>query len=581
MKSRDRELGGDREITRRDFLDGASVAIGGAMLSSSAAHGAASAEVAQVTQGGIRACVDTISEEKQTAIDWIEDNEKMLSDFDKRIWRYAETALREYKSARAYVELLRSQGFNVEEGTGGMPTAFLATYGGGKPVLASFAEYDAVPGSNQAALPYEKLRDERLHPYAPGHTDPHSALGVTALAGVLGVKAAMEKHGLRGTIKFFGEPGEKICVSKPYHAAKGYYDGIDASILFHPRSVNRVLWETQWGSYWNVAFTFEADEPEKWFSPAGRVGGPSVPMWYRPNPGALDAVTMMYTMTKYTKEAIHPRTAGWTITEYISIGGQSTTAPPLISEITYAFRSPTLEMQEKTHEFLRRNAKAVAEATGCRVTERIVTKTRVGLFNQTMAELVHRNLRLIGPAVYGDQAREFGRQIQRNLGLEPMEDPFTDNCQRLMTLEEGEEMQRRALPGWVENYGSDDHVEYTWHAPSVRLEVAKAVLRPAEGFRYPRWARLAMTGEPSTIDPMILAGGKTMATSFVELLSEPGLLKGAWEEFNDRTGGGIGGSKWVAPLLPPDLDPPIDMRWPEYIKTERGEEWWIPTPRKE
>jgi aminobenzoyl-glutamate utilization protein B len=520
----------------------------------------------------LRSGMDAVSREKQTAIDWIEENRNTLSDFHQRIWQYAEPALREYKSARAYVELLRGEGFGVEEGTGSMPTAFLATYGEGRPVLASFAEYDAVPENNQAAVPYKKLRDESLHTYAAGHTDPHSALGVTALAGVLGAKAAMEEHGLGGTLKFFGEPAEKICISKPYHAAKGYYDGLDACILYHPGSVNRVVWETQCGAYWNVAFTFEASEPERWSSPAGRVG------WYRANPGALDAVCLMYTTTKYTKEAIHPRTAGWTITEYITIGGQSTTAPPLISQIDYAFRSPTLEMQEKIHGFLRRNARTAAEACGCGVTERVVTKTRVGLFNRAMAELVDRNLRMIGPTIYSEEAREFGREIQRNLGLEPMADPFTEDCQRLLTPEEGEEMLRRALPGWVEHYSSDDYVEYTWHAPSARLYTAKAVLRPVEGFQYPNWARLAMTGEWSTIDPMIFVGGKTLAASFVELLTESGLLERAREEFEERTGGGIGGSKWVAPLLPLDLDPPIDMRWPEYVRTERGEEWWIPTP---
>ena len=516
----------------------------------------------------------TVSEEKQTALDWIEANWGILSDFHQEIWHYAEPALREYKSAKAYIKLLREEGFTVEEGSGGMPTAFLAKYGEGRPVLASFAEYDAVPSNNQAATPYKKLRDGNLHPYAAGHTDPHSSLGVTALAGTLGAKAAMQEHGLEGTLKFFGEPAEKICISKPYHAARGYYDGLDACILYHPGNVNRVVWETHCGSYWNVAYTFEAQEPENWSSPAGRVG------WYRANPGALDAVCMMYTMTKYTKEAMHPRTAGWTLTEYISIAGQSNTAPPMISQITYAFRAPTLEMQEKTHEFLRRNAEATAQACGCKVIERIVTKTRVGLFNRKMAELVDRNLRLVGPTVYGEEAKGFGREIQRNLGLEPMEDPFTEDCQRLLTPQEGEEILRRHLPDWMEHYSSDDYVEYMWHAPTARLYTAKATLRAVKDFRYPGWPRLAMTGERSTIESSILEGGKTLAISFVELLTEPGLLKVAWEEFNERTGGGIGGSKWVPPLLPADLDPPIDMRWPEYVKTERGEEWWIPTPRK-
>jgi aminobenzoyl-glutamate utilization protein B len=518
--------------------------------------------------------MDISLEEKQTAIKWIEDNRKMLSDFHLKIWNYAEPSLREYKSARAYVELLRDKGFNVDEGTGGMPTAFLATYGEGKPVLASFAEYDAVPANNQAAVPYKKLRSDNLHPYAAGHTDPHSALGVTTLAAILGTKAAMEEHGLKGTLKYLGEPAEKICISKPYHAAKGYYDDLDACILYHPGTVNRVVWETQCGSYWNIAFTFEAFEPEKWKSPLTRVG------WYRGNPGALDALCLMYTTTKYTKEAIHPRTAGWTITEFITIGGQSTTNPPLISEIDYAFRAPTLKMQEKTHEFLRRNARLVAETCGCKVTERIVTKTRVGLFNRTMAELLDRNFRLIGPPIYNEKAKEFGRQVQSNLGLEPMVDPFTDDCQRLLTPEEGEDMLRKVLPEWVEHYSSDDYVEYMWHAPSARLYTAKAVLRPSKGFNYPNWARLAMTGEKSTINPAIFIGGKTIATSLVELLMNPKELKKAQKEFNDCTGGGVGGAKWIAPLLPSNLDPPINMRWPEYIKTERGEEWWIPTQRK-
>ena len=88
-----------------------------------------------------------------------------------------------------------------------------------------------------------------------------------------------------------------------------------------------------------------------------------------------------------------------------------------------------------------------------------------------------------------------------------------------------------------------------------------------------------MTGEKSTINPAIFVVGKTIACSFVELLIKPQELKIAQKEFNDSTGGGIGDIKWVAPLLPSNLDPPIAMRWPEYIKTERDKEWWIPTQR--
>jgi len=511
-------------------------------------------------------------EMKARAAEWVEKNERWISDFDKKIWYLAEPALREYESAAAYVEVLRKEGFTVEEGSGGMPTAFCSVWGEGKPVLASFAEYDATPGNNQAATPYKKLRDESLHPYAAGHTDPHSTLGTTALMGVLATRHVMEENGLEGTLKFMGEPAEKICVSKPYHAARGYYDDFDACIFYHPGVDNRIVSDTHCGAYWNVAYTFEAHEPEKWSSPVPRVG------WYRANPGALDAVCMMYTISKYNKEAIHPRTAGWTITEYIPIAGQSNTAPPMISQILYAFRSPTLEMQEKIHEFLSRNARAAAEVCGCKVTERIVTKTRVGLHNTALAEMAYENFRQVGPSVYGEEAKNFGREIQRNLGHEPMEDPFTDGCQRLLTLEEGESAIRRLLPEWQTHYSSDDYVEYTWHAPSARVRTAKAVLRPIEGAGYPRWTALAMTGEPSTIDPAIFTGAKVIAGCLIDLLTKPEVLAKAKGEFEDRTGGGVGGSRWVPPLLPRDLEPPLDIRWPEYVQTERGREWWIPTP---
>src|SRR5215212_7659181 len=137
--------------------------------------------------------------EKRSAFDWVEENRRRLSDMHLEIWRYAELAWREYRSAKDYCDVLRAEGFEVEEGSGGMPTAFVASYGEGGPVLGTYAEYDAVPGNSQQPVPYRAPR-EGLHPYAAGHTDPHSMLGVGALAGFLGTKAAMEKFGVDGQL---------------------------------------------------------------------------------------------------------------------------------------------------------------------------------------------------------------------------------------------------------------------------------------------------------------------------------------------------------------------------------------------
>lgn len=506
--------------------------------------------------------MSTLTPEKRTALDWIEKNEKRLSDFHQEIWNYAEPALREYKSAKAYCDLLRAEGFDVAEGTGGMPTAFMATFGKGKPVLASFAEYDAVPEQSQKATPYKAPRDG-LHPYAAGHTDPHSALGTACLAGILAAKEAMKKHKFKGTLKFFGEPGEKICASKPVHAAKGYYDDLDACVCYHPATppiTNSAAWDTHFGAYWSCVFTFECVQPETW--PSKEI----VKLGQIPRaPAALDAVCMMYLTTKSTKEAMFPNTALWTLNEFIMVGGQCTSdnLPPRFTQIQYAWRAPNLEIMEQIYRILENNARHVAEINHCKLNVRWVTKTRVGLPNYILAELAYRNMKVIGQIKYGEEARKIGREIQKHLGLKVMDKPIDENCQKIIHPSELETILRRRLPPWQMHTGADDYVEYCWHAPTVRIFTSKVYLKsPYPGYVYPRWMINALGGMRPTQDPAIFLAGKTIATSLIELLTTPAELRKARDEFNDRTGGGVGGSKWVAPLLPKDFKAPLTYAGP-------------------
>ncbi len=525
----------------------------------------------------------TLSAETGFALDWVDRHRPRLSDFDLEIWRYAEPAWREYKSARAYCDLLRDEGFDVEEGSGGMPTAFAAAWGSGKPVIASYAEYDAVPGNSQQPVPFQAPR-AGLHPYAAGHTDPHSMLGVGALTGVLAAKAAMEKFKIGGTLRFFGEPAEKVCGSKPVHAAKGYFDGLDACLSYHPLNANTTVWETHCGSYWSAVFTFECAHPEQWsgkhLAPKASADSAASSHIVARCPGAIDALCLMYTTTKYTKEAMYPHTGTWTLNEFILAAGDATSdnLPPRFSQIQYSWRSPLLEVQEQISRVLENNAKQAAAATGCEASVQWVTKTRVGLANNALADLTYRNLELIGPPAYSDEARSFCRAIQRNLGLEPMASPWPDVYDRLTPPQEYEAATRNLLPAWQRNFTSDDYVDYTWHAPTVRLYTGRPILKaPQPGYEYPAWAYNAMGGRPEIVDPGLFLAGKTIAATILDLCTQPEELKKAQDEFEERTGGGVGGSQWVAPLLPKDFAPPVDLRWPEYVTTVRGEEWWLPT----
>ena len=520
-----------------------------------------------------------LSAEKQTAFDWVSANTAWLSGVTKSIWDLHEPAWREYRSAAYYVALLREAGFEVEEGTGGMPTAFRATFGSGGPVLAAYAEYDAVPGNSQEAVPYRKPR-EGVHEQAAGHTDPHSALGTGALGGVLAAKAAMERHGLTGTLVFFGEPAEKTCGSKPVHAAHGYYDDLDAAISFHPAWVpshaNTVYWDTHCGSYWSAVYTFECAEAGTWASVGP--GERSNPHTAARAPGAIDAVCLMYLASKTLKEAMLPHTGTWTVNEAILAAGQSTAdnEPPGFAQIQYASRAPELAMQERVFAVLDRNAEHAAAMAHCTVRKGWVSKTRPGLPNHALAELTYANLELAGPPAWGDEALAFAREIQSGLGIEPMDDPLLRRMNELRTPRDYEAHVRSEIPPWQTHYTSDDYTEYTWHTPTARLYVGRCLLDgPAEA-DYPAWVFNATGGYPATIDPTVVCAARTIGATLVELLTDPEGLARARDEFEHRTGGGIGGESWVPPLLPRDVAPPIAYRWPEYVTTARGEEWWIP-----
>jgi aminobenzoyl-glutamate utilization protein B len=343
---------------------------------------------------------------------------------------------------------------------------------------------------------------------------------------------------------------------------------------------NTTVWDTHCGAAYAAIYSFRCERPETWLAASGDAPIPQAHTSARA-PGANDALVLMYAAGKMTKESMFAHVDGWSINEAILVAGQATAdnLPARLAQIQYMIRVPTVAMAETAMRVLDANAEAAARAAHCTWERAWVTKSRPGLANHAMAEATYRNLERAGPPRWGADAVAIARELQRNLGLEPMEQPFLPVIETLIDPREAERLLREQLPPYLVHWTSDDYTDMTWHAPTARLYLGRPMLgvsadAAARGFRTPDWALNALGGIRACIDPMIVSAGRTIGATLIQILTDRSLRDAARAEFIDRTGGGIGGSKWIAPLC--DYAPPIHFRWPEYVSTPRGEEWWIP-----
>ncbi|MBS0125325.1 amidohydrolase [Thetidibacter halocola] len=493
-----------------------------------------------------------------------------FSDWCALIFEFAEPAWREYRSAEWYVACLRAEGFTVEEGSAGMPTAFCAEWRNGDgPMVGMYAEYDAVPGNCQAARPERAPRDG-LPFGAAGHTDPHSALGIGSLAGLLATKHAMQAHGIPGGLRFTGEPAEKVRGSKPLHAAAGYYDGLAGILSFHPFYMlplcNTVRWDTQCGAAYSFVYRFRCDAPQLW----GTGDGAPIPQSHSDvrAPGANDALMLMLSQGRMLRDSMLPHRGGWSVSEAILATGQATAdnLPALAADLQYMIRIPDIPMAEAITARLDAIADSAAALAGCTVEKVWVSRSRPGLTNHVMAGIVWDALQEAGPPAWTDEALALARQVQQACGRPPEDNPLIPECTALIAPQEAEAHLRRDLPPSQTNSTSDDYTDMSWHAPTARFYVARPALR---GGPYPPWAMNALGGMRPLIDPTVNCAARVLARSALRLLTDAAARRAAWQEFECR--------RDVAPIPPlADYPPPIALPWPEYVETRRGRGWHIP-----
>jgi len=435
---------------------------------------------------------------KKDAFAWVAENKEDLNRVAKNIWDFAETALKEHKSAAALSGLIEKNGFTVERGVAGMPTAFVATYGRGKPVIGILGEYDALPGLSQKVF---TPRKEALVEGQPGHGCGHNVFGVASAAAAIAMKEVMEKHGVGGTVKFYGCPAEETVVGKVYMAKEGLFDDLDICFDWHPGSSNQVSLNTS-----NALNNFEVTFHGK---TAHAAGDP----W--DGRSALDAVELMNIGVNYLREHVQPTVR---IHYVIPDAGRAPNIVPDYAKVWYYVRGKNRQEVEEVYARVLEIAKGAALMSDTRHEVYLITGVYNKLVNREIARVLHENLTLVGAPNFSDEEQKFAREMQEYLGKKP-EGMSTE----IKPLEE---------PKGFMGGGSTDVADVSWITPTASLSVA---CWPLESPGH-SWAVVTCSGSSIGFKGLETAA-KTIAAAGIDSLLNPQIIEAAQKEFQKETEG--------------------------------------------
>lgn len=465
------------------------------------------------------ACAAELRPTQLTAVADVESRADELKGVNHSIWEFAEVGLQEHKSAGLLVSKLKANGFDVKEGVSDMPTAFVASYGSGKPVIGILAEYDALPGMSQKIDPVRAPFKEG----AAGHACGHSGLGTGALGAVLAVKAAMEKHDLKGTIRLYGTPAEETVIGKVYMVLDGQFDDLDICLHWHP-STRTGAWAGSSKAIVSVKFTFNgisahaAGSPEK-----GR--------------SALDAVELMNVGVNFMREHLKEDSR---LHYVITDGGGAPNVVPPTATVWYFIRADTHEYVEYQYKWVNEIAKGAALMTRTKLSVQVDTDAHELINNDPLSEILHENLVKIGPPKFTEAERQFARRIQQ-----PIAEEFGTVFPKAIADEVRSLAASRAT-----SKGSTDVGDISWFVPTGGIRTTcMAAESPGHS-----WQNVACIG--STIgEKGIIYGAKTLAISALDLFEKPELVQAARADWKDR----MDGRKYTT-LIPEGQKPPVRIR---------------------
>ncbi|MGL6269537.1 MAG: amidohydrolase, partial [Chitinophagaceae bacterium] len=413
------------------------------------------------------------------------------------IWNYSEVGYKEEKSSALLKDLLTKEGFTVESGVAGIPTAFVASFGSGSPVIGILAEYDALPGLSQQAIPEKMTAEGRQS----GHGCGHHLFGTASVAAGIELKNQMIKNGWKGTIKVYGCPAEEGGSGKVYMVREGLFKGVDIVMHWHPGDENRVWMD---GALANKSAKF------RFYGISAHAAG-------APERGrsALDAVEAMNNMVNMMREHI-PSSAR--IHYVITSGGKAPNVVPDYAEVYYYSRHPKKDDVVQIFDRLVKAAEGAALGTETTMKYEIIGGTHDLLLNKTLNTAFNQNLILSGGFGYTPEEIAFAKKIQSTLN-------FTTP-----SYEEASKIQAMVVP---ENSspGSTDVGDVSYVVPTAGFGTATWV----PGTPAHSWQAVACGGTEIGIKGMMMAA-KTLTNMGIDLLNTPALIESAKKEFIQAKG---------------------------------------------
>jgi aminobenzoyl-glutamate utilization protein B len=458
---------------------------------------------------------ENLTAHQRFVFDYVERNADAIARLGDSVFYFGELGMQEFETAKLMTGILERAGFRVERGISGFPTAFCATWGSGTPVLAIHTEYDACPDNSQAAgVP----RQEFIVEGAPGHCEGHNVNAAVLVATALATKAAMERFGLKGTLKVFGAPAEEQLVSRPYLVRDGWFDDVDAAFHDHIGADFSSSYGLLQSALVSATFTFHGETAHAGTSPwNGR--------------DALDALMLMDAGMAQYREHMRPAMRAHRV---VTQGGDQPNVIPRTASIWWFFRDATAEGAQRLFEQAKRIAAGAAMMTNTTFDVDVLSAVWPLRCNRTIAELVQRQIEIVGMPAWTDEENRLARTLQENAKVK------VEGLRRAIKMSAGEAVQRQS---------ANDAGDVSWKVPMAKFYYPSNV----PNINSHHWgAGVALA--TSIAHKGAVAGAKAFAAALTECFADPSILTEAKRTFREE----LGGVEYKS-MLPPDQKPPVEL----------------------